>query len=73
MNRLFQALALSLPELPRQTLFWRVHFALGSLSHIMRCHERHAMVPEDVNVDVEVGDLVELFLDFASAGMEGTI
>jgi hypothetical protein len=31
------------------------------------------MVPEDVNVDVEVGDLVELFLDFASAGMEGTI
>ncbi len=73
MNRLFQALALSLPELPRQTLFWRVHFALGSLSHIMRCHERHAIVPEDVNVDVEVGDLVELFLDFASAGMEGTI
>ena len=39
----------------------------------MRCHERHAMVPEDVNVDVEVGDLVELFLDFASAGMEGAI
>ena len=73
MNRLFQALALSLPELPRQTLFWRVHFALGSLSHIMRCHERHAIVPEDVNVDVEVGNLVELFLDFASAGMEGTI
>jgi AcrR family transcriptional regulator len=73
MNRLFQALALSLPELPRQTLFWRVHFALGSLSHIMRCHERHAIVPEEVNVDVEVGDLVELFLDFASAGMEGTI
>lgn len=73
MNRLFQAMALSLPELSRQTLFWRIHFALGSLSHIMRCHERHAMVPEGVNVDVEVGDLVELFLDFASAGMEGKI
>jgi AcrR family transcriptional regulator len=72
MNRLFQALALSLPELSRQTLFWRVHFALGSLSHIMRCHERHAMVPEDIIIDMEVEDLVELFLDFVTAGMEAT-
>lgn len=70
MNRLFQALSLSLPGLSRQTLFWRLHFALGSLSHIMRCHERHAMVPEDVSVDMDVANLVELFLDFATAGME---
>jgi AcrR family transcriptional regulator len=70
MNRLFQALALSLPELSRQTLFWRVHFALGSLSHIMRCHERHAMVPEDIAIDLPVDALVELFLDFATTGME---
>ena len=72
MNRLYQALALSLPDLSRQTLFWRVHFVLGSLSHIMRCHERHAMVPEDVSVDIDVSELVELFLDFAVAGMEVT-
>jgi AcrR family transcriptional regulator len=72
MNRLFQALALSLPELSRQTLFWRVHFAFGSLSHIMRCHERHSIVPDDVNIDVPVDELVDLFLDFATAGMEAT-
>jgi AcrR family transcriptional regulator len=72
MNRLFQALARSLPELSRQTLFWRVHFALGSLGHIMRCHERHAAVPEGVNVDLDVVDLVDEFLDFAVAGMEVT-
>lgn len=70
MNRLYQALVVSLPDLSHQVLFWRVHFVLGSLSHIMRCHERHAMVPEDVSVDVEVAELVELFLDFAVAGME---
>lgn len=70
MNRLFQSLALSLPDLSRQTLFWRVHFVFGSLSHIMRYHERHALVPDDVNVDMPVEDLVELFLDFATAGME---
>jgi len=70
MERLFQALSLSLPELSRETLFWRLHFAIGSLSHIMRCHERHAMVPEEISVDLPVDALVDLFLDFATAGME---
>jgi AcrR family transcriptional regulator len=72
MNRLFQALSLALPGLSRQTLFWRVHFAIGSLSHIMRCHDRHAMVPEDLDVDLTVDTLIELFLDYATAGMEAT-
>ena len=70
MARLFQALVLSLPGLSRQTLVWRVHFSIGSLSHVMRCHERHAIVPEDVSVDLPVDALIDLFLDFASAGME---
>lgn len=72
MVRLFQALALSLPEVSHQTLFWRLHFVIGSLSHIMRCHERHSIVPEDISTDMHVDDLVELFLDFAAAGMEVT-
>jgi len=70
MQRLFEALSLSLPALSEQDLFWRMHFALGSLSHIMRCHERHAMAPDNVNIDMPVDDLVEYFLDFTAAGME---
>lgn len=70
MVRLFQALELSLPGVSRQLLFWRVHFVFGSLSHVMRCHERHAMVPEDVSIDLSAEEEVELFLDFAVAGME---
>jgi AcrR family transcriptional regulator len=70
MTRLFQSLAISLPGLSRQTLFWRVHFTLGSMSHIMRCHDRHSIAPEDVSVDVPIDVLVDLFLDFATAGME---
>ncbi len=70
MIRLYQALSLALPGLSQQLLFWRIHFAVGSLSHIMRCHERHSLVPEDVRIDLPVDELVELFLDFAVAGME---
>ncbi len=68
--RLFQALNLSLPGISRQVLFWRVHFVFGSLSHMMRCHERHSIVPEAVSIDMSVEEEIELFLDFAVAGME---
>jgi len=70
MLRLFEALSLSLPALSEQDLFWRMHFTMGSLSHIMRCHERHSMVPENVNIDLPVEELIESFLDFTAAGME---
>lgn len=72
MVRLFQALELSLAGVSRQVLFWRIHFVLGSLSHVMRCHERHSIVPEDVSIDMGVDEEIELFLDFAVAGMEAT-
>ena len=72
MMRLFEALTLSLPMLSEQDLFWRIHFTMGSLSHLMRCHERHSMVPENVNIDVPVDELIEYFLDFTTAGMEVT-
>ena len=70
MQRISQALVLSLPGLSQQEIYWRLHFTIGSLSHIMRCHERHFNVPDDINVDLPVEQVVEYFLDFATAGME---
>jgi AcrR family transcriptional regulator len=70
MQRLFQALSKSLPALSQKELFWKVHFAIGSLSHVMRCSERHAMVPADVDIDLPIDELVENFLDFTASGME---
>jgi AcrR family transcriptional regulator len=70
LQRIFQALALSLPALTEQDLFWRMHFTMGCLSHIMRCHERYSMIPDNVNIDLPVDELIEHFLDFTTAGME---
>jgi len=70
LQRIFKALALSLPALTEQDLFWRMHFTMGCLSHIMRCHERYSMVPDNVNIDLPVDELIEHFLDFTTAGME---
>jgi AcrR family transcriptional regulator len=72
MQRIYHALTLALPDLPARDLFWRMHFVMGSLGHVMRCHERHALVPENLDVDIPVDELIECFLDFAVAGMEVT-
>lgn len=68
--RLFEALHLALPHISRTTLSWRVHFAVGSLSHVMRCHDRHQGLPEDVLPELEAARLTELLLDYTLAGME---
>ena len=70
MQRLFQAFAKALPEISTQEVFWKMHFAIGALSHVMRCSEKHAMVPADVNIDLSIDELIERFLDFTTSGME---
>lgn len=70
MRKIVYALTLSLPGLSQQEIFWRLHFTIGALSHVMRCHERHSMLSDDVDVDTPVEQLVEYFLDFSTAGME---
>lgn len=70
MQRIFHALSLAQPNLSSRDVFWRMHFAMGALGHVMRCHERHALVPDNVDIDLPVEELVEYFLDFTTAGME---
>ncbi len=72
LERLHQALARSLPQLSRETLFLRLHFLIGALSHIMRCNEKCMMVPEGIEVDRKSEELIEEFLDFTTAGLEAT-
>jgi AcrR family transcriptional regulator len=70
MKKYFEALKLALPQVRDTTLFLRLHLLMGSLSHIMRCHERYPIVPHGVCADLPVEELVEHYLDFATAGME---
>jgi len=69
-QHLFRALSLALPHVPPATLAWRLHFAIGSLSHVMRCHDRHQGLPEDVLPPLTAGELTGLLLDYTLAGME---
>ncbi len=64
-----QCLSRALPHLTEQEVFWRTHFMMGSLAHIMHGLNKEQMFPEEL-LPEDPQALVEMLLDFLSAGME---
>ncbi|MEZ4598392.1 MAG: TetR family transcriptional regulator [Syntrophotaleaceae bacterium] len=66
----YEILTEALPGLPRDSLFWRLHFVLGALSHTM-CMAGHMQVlPPGIQPPTDAGSLTLLLLDFLIPGME---
>ena len=70
LHDVYAALQQALPKLSRSTLYWRIHFAIGALSHLMRCNEQGAMLPPGVKPVADVDEMIDLLLDFTTAGLE---
>jgi AcrR family transcriptional regulator len=66
----YESLSEALPGMPRDVLFWRLHFVLGSLSHIMCISGLVHVLPPGVSPSTDAGSLTALLLDFLTAGME---
>jgi len=72
-TRLFESLAAALPALPRQVLFWRLHFMLGAMSHTLCWIDRAGRAaPAGLEPSADAETLSDLLLDFLTAGMEST-
>ena len=69
LKRFADALLLALPHLPREDVYWRLHFALGML-HNNRFAEfdRLHVLSDGVTRESEVEALLARMLDFAEAG-----
>lgn len=67
---LYETLAEALPQLSRSALFWRLHFALGAMSHTMCLAGRFQIVPPGVTPAADAASLTAQLLDFLTAGME---
>jgi AcrR family transcriptional regulator len=68
--RLYDLTCQALPGIPRQLLFWRMHFAIGSLSHLMRCNDQSPVMPEGVTKEIDVAVLTDMLIDYTLAGLE---
>lgn len=59
------------PELSSKEIFWRIHFAIGSVVFTMSSMEvLRAMAVEDTGVESSVEDVMNLLMPFLSAALE---
>ncbi len=66
----FELLQQSLPALDADTVFWRLHFSLGSTTHTMRLLGKLELMPPGISRDVDIDKLIEELLAFISAGVK---
>lgn len=69
-NLLFETLQQALPKLSRETVFWRLQFALGAISHTMRMPQWQNFLPEGIGRNVETTAITDALVAFVAAGME---
>jgi len=67
---LFETLKEALPDLQPETLYWRLQFTVGTISHIMRATGNLQMVPDHIKLNQDVDSLVEQLIPFLTAGLE---
>jgi AcrR family transcriptional regulator len=72
LTRFAHALIAALPDLPRETVYWRLHFCLGMI-HNNRLLEfdRLRHLSGGVTQEADVTALLQRMLDFAEAGFVG--
>ena len=68
-SSLFEILSEALPSLPRETLYWRLHFALGAMSHTL-CLSGRNVFPAGLTPPTDSAALTDLLLDFLVPGLE---
>jgi len=69
MSYFSECLATALPHLPEEQRFWRFHFMMGSLAHIMHGLDKKELFPKDM-VPADPNTLITMLLTFLTAGME---
>ena len=67
---LIDTLRKALPDLSADLVFWRLQFALGSMSHILRMTGKWQSFPEDISPDSDTELMTRRIMDFITSGME---
>lgn len=66
---LFEMLKKALPGLDADTVFWRLHFSLGSTIHTMRLFSNLELLPEGLNHEIDIDQMIDELMAFVTAGV----
>ena len=70
-NLLLETACEALPELPKEIVFWRLHFMIGSLFHTLHIIGKFKTNDsEHIHCDMDAKTIVNLIIPFVTAGMK---
>lgn len=70
LDKLVSSIHLSAPKVTKETLFWRLHFALGSLVFAMAAKKALSEIAEsDFHHSINTNEILDILLPFVSRGI----
>jgi AcrR family transcriptional regulator len=72
-SRYVQALRRSLPGLPEETIYWRMHFVLGAVSHTLAHGEKVAIVSKGRASEEAPESVMRRLIAFSAAGLRAGV
>lgn len=69
-QRFLVHIKMAAPDIPPQELFWRIHFALGSVVFTMSSHDTlKEIMKNDYDLNISLGGTVKRLIPFLAAGI----
>lgn len=68
-TRYVQSLRRSLPEIPEETIYWRMHFVLGAVAHTLAHGEKVAVVSKGRSGEADPESVMRRLITFSAAGL----
>ena len=63
----------ALPQVGRDTIYWRLHFTLGAMGHAMNMQHMSRLIPDDLVLKIDAVSMSEQFVDFVVSGLEASV
>lgn len=63
----------ALPAIPKNVLFWRLHFTLGAMTHTMHMVDKCTIAPEGFDPREDIEALPEMILSFVEHGLKAPL
>ena len=70
---LYEMLCEALPDLPRDVIYWRMHFTLGAMGHAMNTRHMSQMIPAGLDLKIDAESMSEQFIVYVTSGLEAPI
>ncbi len=69
----YEVLCEAMPGLPKETIYWRLHFTMGAMGQALHMTGVCMLIPPGIKPQKDSEELLEYFVNFIKSGMEASV